>query len=994
MDTALWQQIREIFHAALELRDEQRERYLNEACPDAAMRREVESLLKSHQDAGDLLEMPALKLASDAPKAEDEDPWIGNFIGAYQVIAKIGQGGMGTVYRAIRVDDQYFKQVAIKVVRSELGTDHHLRRFKNERQIMASLDHPNIARLLDGGTAKGAPYFVMEFIEGKRIDEYCDSRKLSTDARIKLFLDVCSAVQYAHQNLIVHRDLKPGNILITPDGVPKLLDFGIAKLLEPEMFLQSGGLTMSEMKPMTPEFASPEQFLGNPVTTVSDVYSLGVLLYRLLTGHSPYKVEGRPLHELARAISETEPVRPSLAIDRTSEETGADGQLVTITPEAVSRSRDTHPENLRNRLSGDLDNILLKALRKEPTRRYPSVEQFADDLRRHLDGLPVLARKDTIRYRTTKFVMRHRVGVAATLIVALSLVGGIVTSLWQAHIARTERAKAEQRFNDIRRLANSLIFDMDSAIADLPGATAARKMLVSNAVQYLDLLAKDSKGNADLERELATAYRKLFDVQGNQFRGNLGDTAGAMASLRKLVSLRENLAAANPQNHADQVALVDSYRMLAQMLVTNGDLKGGIQYGLKAQGIIIEEAKTHPSDVETLDKLEDIYELMGDIQGGNGLSANLGDTPGALENHRKALEIANRVLELKPGDPAARRSMAIYHLKIGDDLTKLGDRKQSLEEYAKALDIYKAISAGVLSAVYSREMSLLYTRIGDTQLMDGNSAEALKSYRAAMDLAEDLAKVDPQNALAREDLAIGYAMLGKASADSGRVQEGLGLLRKAAGMIEQEIHPDFQNSDKQRVLGLLYIWHAQVLLNTPGSTESALSEYKKTVAIYERIQSAEPNDIEARITLAATNIKIAETLAAKHPATAIALYEKAIPVLEPYALGTPPNSPAQYALGDALTGMGVALQTQARQKGATPERQLEHWTQARSWFERSLAQWKQVNNPGKLSPIGFDTGGPALAAKQLAECDAQVAKLKSLSGPASPSPGPDSAAGR
>ena len=993
MDTALWQQIREAFHAAIELPVEQREEYLNRACRDAAMRREVESLLKSHQDAGDLLEVPALKLSSSVPNADHEDPWIGNSIGPYQVIAKIGQGGMGIVYRAMRVDDHYFKQVAIKVVRTGLGTDHHLRRFKNERQIMASLDHPNIARLLDGGTAKGSPYFVMEYIEGKRIDEFCDSRKLSTDARIKLFLDVCSAVQYAHQNLIVHRDLKPGNILITSDGTPKLLDFGIAKLLEPEMFLQTAELTMSQMRPMTPEFASPEQFLGQPVTTISDVYSLGVLLYRLLTGHSPYRVEGKPLHELARAISETEPVRPSLAIDRTSEETGADGQLVKITPELVSQTRDAHLEGLRNRLAGDLDNILLKALRKEPARRYASVEQLADDLRRHLEGLPVLARKDTIRYRTTKFVKRHKVGVAATVVVALSLVGGIVTSLWQAHIARTERAKAEQRFNDIRRLANSLIFDMDNAIADLPGATPARKVLVSNAVQYLDVLAADAKGNSDLERELATAYRKLADVQGNQFRGNLGDTNGAMASLRKVVSLREGLAAANPQNYGDQVALVDSYRMLAQMLVVNGDLKGGIQYGSKAQSIIFEQAKAHPSDVEVLDKLEDIYELMGDIQGGNGLSANLGDTPGALENHRKALEIAERVLKLKPADPAARRSLAIYYLKVGDDLTKLGERKQALEGYAKALDIYKAISAGVLNAVYSREMCLIYTRVGDTQLMEGDSGGALKSYRAAMDLAEGLAKADPQNALAREDLAIGYAMLGKAAADSGRVPEGLTQLRKAIGMIEGEIHPDVKNSSKQRILGLLYVWHGQVLSNT-GATDKALSEYKKTVAIYEAIQAAEANDTEARITQAAANVRIAEILGTKDPAAAMSLYQKVIPVLQPHALGAPPNSSAQYALGDALTGMGVAFQNQAR-KGSPPGRQIENWTQARSWFERSLAQWKQVNNPGKLSPIGFDTGGPALAAKQLAVCDAQLAKLKSLNGPASPSPqAPDSAAGR
>jgi non-specific serine/threonine protein kinase/serine/threonine-protein kinase len=674
-------------------------------------------------------------------------------------------------------------------------------------------------------------------------------------------------------------------------------------------------------------------------------------------------------------------MRPSLVINRVTEETGADGQSIKLTPELVSSTREGQPETLRHRLEGDLDNILLKALRKEARRRYASVEQFADDIQRHLDGLPVLARKDTIRYRTAKFVKRHKAGVAAAVLIAVSLIGGIVATAWQAHIAQIERAKAVQRFNDVRQLSNSLIFDMDDAIADLPGSTPARKILVSNAVRYLDLLSKEAKDDFALQRELATAYRKLSDVQGNQFRGNLGDTPGAMESLRKVVSLREGLAAANPTNHSDQFDLATSYRMLAQMLVLTGDLQGGMQYAVKAHAIIVAVAKADPNNLDVLDKLEDVYELIGDIQGGNGLSANLGDTASALENHRRAMEIAQRVLKLKPTDPAARRSVAIYDIKIADDLAKQGDRAGALTNYWSAMEIYKAISAGSLSTIYTREINLVYTRIGDTQLMEGDSRGALKSYRAAMDLAENLASADPQNALAREDLATGYAMLGKASGDSGNTKDGLAFLQKGIAIIEKEVAHDPQHSDKRRILSLLYVWHGQLLAHT-GNLDKALAEYRKTTAILEAITSAEPTDVDARITLAATNAKIGDLLAARGESPAATeLYQKVIPVVEPFALSTPPNPQAQYTLADTYSGLGSVWEKQASRKGLPISKQVEHWTQARSWYERSLAAWRQVNGPGKMSPSGFDTTGPNRVKDKLALCETTLRKLKPVTEP-------------
>ncbi len=360
----------------------------------------------------------------------------GRLIGPYKIIRKIGHGGMGSVFLAARADDQYRKQVAIKLVKRGMDTDFIVSRFLSERQILASLDHPNIASLFDGGaTADGLPYFVMEDIEGLPINEYCDTHNLSTTERLKLFSIVCAAVHYAHRKHIIHRDIKPTNILVTADGMPKLLDFGIAKILDPDLSIQTTGRTATARRLMTPGYASPEQVRGESVTTASDIYSLGVLLYELLTGHRPYHVRNRATDEIARVICEQEPEKPSTAITRIEEVHGDDGlRPIRLTPESVSKTRDGSPEKLRRRLAGDIDNIVLMAIRKEPRRRYESVEQFSEDIRRHLEGRPVRARKDTLSYRSAKFINRNR---AAVIEVALSmLVVGLLIVLFYFWFSR------------------------------------------------------------------------------------------------------------------------------------------------------------------------------------------------------------------------------------------------------------------------------------------------------------------------------------------------------------------------------------------------------------------------------------------------------------------------------------------------------------------------------------------------------------------------------
>jgi serine/threonine protein kinase len=405
MKAEQYQQVKQVFNRALGLSPDERPAFLDQAVGDQpALRSAVEKLLAAHDCADSFIETPAFEFAAEWLIPEASALVEGERIGPYRMVREIGRGGMGAVYLAERADDQYRKQVAIKLVRRGLDTAEILRRFLAERQILANLDHPNIARLLDGSTTEdGLPYIAMEYVEGLPLVDYCDRHALAITERLKLFRTVCSAVHYAHQNLVIHRDLKPGNILVTTDGVPKLLDFGIAKVFRAEA--QDGDATRTELRALTPEYASPEQLRGERVTTASDVYSLGVILYQLLTGLRPYQFKTADPMERLRTICDQQPEKPSAAVEARMKNESRKAKAARFHP----ASPGLHPAALR----GDLDNIVLMAMRKEPQRRYSSVEQFADDLRRHLENLPVLARKDTFAYRAAKLIRRNKAVAAA-----------------------------------------------------------------------------------------------------------------------------------------------------------------------------------------------------------------------------------------------------------------------------------------------------------------------------------------------------------------------------------------------------------------------------------------------------------------------------------------------------------------------------------------------------------------------------------------------------
>jgi serine/threonine-protein kinase len=444
MNADRWATVQALFDEALERDTAERDAFLRDACGgDAELYREVASLLTV--DLHSLLD----GFAADAVNLPSVLSMEGERVGPYRIARELGRGGMGAVYLAERADGQFTQTVALKLVKRGMDSESVLRRFEQERQILARLQHPNIARLLDGGLAPdGRPYFAMEYVEGEPITEYCDARALPIGARLALFDRVCEAVAYAHRNLVVHRDLKPSNILVTAgdDGEKpsvKLLDFGIARLLEHD----GPKLTWSGLRPMTPEYAAPEQVRGEAITTATDVYALGVLLYELLAGRRPHDLPRRDLRSVERAVCETTPERPSLAVGRTVT-VDTEHSLQTITPAGVSHMRATTADRLRRRLAGDLDTITLKALRKEPERRYGSADALAADLQRHRDGVPVVARSATVGYRVRKFVMRHRTGVAvaAGVVAVLAAVVGFYTAQLaeERDRAQLEAAKSEQ----------------------------------------------------------------------------------------------------------------------------------------------------------------------------------------------------------------------------------------------------------------------------------------------------------------------------------------------------------------------------------------------------------------------------------------------------------------------------------------------------------------------------------------------------------------------
>ena len=509
MSSNLTRRAHAVFAEALAKPNAEQGRFVEMACDgDQQLRREVELLLRSaDQDTADGFLSPLpFNVKHQLERDSQEDPLVGTQLGAYEVRERIGQGGMGNVYLGMRVAD-YKQPVAIKVIKRGMDTEQILRRFRHEMQFSAALsEHSNIAATLDAGTTDdGLPYFVMEYVDGDRIDRFCDERRLDVRARLELMRQVCSAVQHAHQRTVIHRDLKPSNILVTEQGVPKLIDFGIAKLTDPEADLVSIVATETEQRLLTPEYASPEQVSGGIITTATDVYSLGVILYELLTGRKPYQLTSEQRGEIERVIKEEEPRRPSTVVGLRETLDASDDGTHRSAAEQMSLLRGEPPRRLRRTLHGDLDNIVLMALRKEPQRRYASVEQLSADIQNYLEGLPVQARADTWRYRTGKLVRRHRLAFIAAGLILITLLGGIVASMSQA-IRAARQAERAERQAELADAINEFLVD-DFIRASDPHFQGDQGMTMYEAVTRAASRLKDS---FEEQPETKAAMHRIF----------------------------------------------------------------------------------------------------------------------------------------------------------------------------------------------------------------------------------------------------------------------------------------------------------------------------------------------------------------------------------------------------------------------------------------------------------------------------------------------------
>jgi len=805
-----WKQAEALFEQTLETPAAERPEFL-QAIDDAELRREVESLLQAHEEAGGFLDEPDRFFSRDSFEVDTLSP--GQVVDRYRIIREIGRGGMGAVFLAERADDEYKKQVALKLIKRGTDTDSVLRHFRNERQILAGFDHPNIARLFDGGTTEsGLPYFVMEYVEGLPVDEYCKAHALSVVERLKLFREVCAAVSYAHRRLVIHRDIKRSNILVTTEGVPKLLDFGIAKLLQDEDAPQA---TMTGLNLMTPASASPEQLRGQPVTTATDVYSLGVVLYELLCGRSPYQFGSQSPHEMARVITDTEPSKPSTVI---------------------ARARDDSKFEIRNSkmLRGDLDNIVLMALRKEPERRYQSVEQFSEDIRRHLEERPVLARKDTLDYRAAKFARRNKVALAAAALVLLILIGGIVATSRQAQIAKREKLRAERRFNDVRKLANNVLFDYHDAIKDLPGATKVRERLVKDALNYLDSLAAEAHGDPSLQRELAAAYDRVGDVRGGVSIGSLGDVSGAIESYTKALRIREALVAANPADTQAQRDLASSQKKLGGRLLDTSKAGDAVEYLRKALTFYLDLQREQPGNDDLQLEIADIDTTLGQAL------IQRGDLPGALERLRAALAICEQLVAKNPLHQKYRRALWDTDQRLAFVVFLQNDTAGAVEANSKALALGEALIAeDPINAEYRQALVLNYQQGGDFRKKN-DATGALEYFRRAVALEEELVTADPANALTRRDLAYQHKRIADFLANLDNNSEALLHFSKAAEIFEK-LGSDSAADLPSRFRAATCRAGTAAMRARLGEKEAALEDCRKAIAVLREIREDPAN---------------------------------------------------------------------------------------------------------------------------------------------------------
>lgn len=910
-------------------------------------------------------------------------------IGPYRVVREIGSGGMGVVYLAVRDDPQFQRRVALKVVRRGMDTAEVVRRFGLERQVLSALNHPNIAALLDGGvTEDGRPYFVMEYVEGEPIADHCDSHRLTVDERLALFRTVCGAVQFAHSNLVVHRDLKPANILITPSGVPKLLDFGIAKLLNPALAPDLIDPTAADLRLMTPEYASPEQVRGDPITTASDVYTLGVLLYELLTGHRPYRLKSRIKKDIEDVICNTDPEKPSTAVSRVEviAAGGTDGvspvksTTRTITPADVSRARESRPERLRRRLEGDLDNIVLMAMRKEPQRRYTSAAQLADDIGRHLNDEPVIARPDRALYRATKFVRRNRGAVTVAALVTLALTTALGLAVWQTSRAEAQRALAEtgrqeameqkaaadaqrERAQSATGAAIRLAELMEGFARDLESFQSSakrRELFAESTLRNLQQIEARFNAAPEVRGALARAYLLLGDRQGGIRGASAGKQTDALESYRKALALAESLVL--PERPFENASLrISALRRI-------GDALEQVDAGasLKSHQAALDLAQ---GAVDAGDRANELRRALA------GTTLDVGDVlnkKGKVDEARalfeKSLQLRRELaIEAGDDDPIARRDLAVGLGRVASALMAANRPADALALCVESNRLRDATLRGDQDPSIKRaRRDLLNGRKLEARCLGalGRYDDQAESLKAITKTAEEIAALDGEDTRSAKDVADAFEKLGDALASIGD-QAGAAEAYRAMGVgverlraMKAENIGSFEVSLGSRL--------GSVLLES-GDAPGARAQFEMASTVAEALAKADPRDVEVKgrnaaimrqqvgdairalgdaagadVAYAGAASALAELAATAPTSKRIAAdlgmvasargwaaldagraddarhrFESAVSVLEP--LGGAPTATAEYrdALAEALAGMAICDALSGRAAQAT-----------------------------------------------------------------------------
>lgn len=752
--------------------------------------------------------------------ASDQRLKISKTFGKYRIVKEIGRGGMGAVFLAERADGEFKQQVALKIIRQSITDRETESRFRRERELLAGLSHPNIAHLIDGGVSQtGEPFFAMEFVDGQPLLHFVQERHLSIRERLILFLKICSAVAYSHKNLIVHRDLKPQNILVTEDGEPKLLDFGLAKVLDNSADNQ----TATQFRAFTPAYASPEQILGKRVSTASDIYSLGLILFELLTETRPFDHAGKSLDELVKNLTLGDPPKPS-----------------------TMRANEKTARGIAERIENDLDTIVLKCLEFDLDNRYATVDELAGDIRLFLDGRPISARPQTFGYRAAKFIRRNRVAAIAVFLVALTIAGGLSVSIWQATIARRERDRAEKRFQDVRKLAGSLLFEITPKIETLEGSLPARQSLVARSLEYLDNLAAEAAGDPQLLAELAAAYEKVGELQGHHTKPNTGDLAGALESYKKANEIRRSL----PQTLENKRLLAENFRQLSDARWWQGDTEGSRQDLASAiqlyEAILAEDPENLNLRIASLRTLNDLAQWYQ-----------------ASNRYPEAISLSEQIIAgaavLDYSRTDVREIYYVTHADLGNSLSWNNQQLRAEKEMAVAVKGMEDLVKENPTDARLRHLLWRVYMLASVIYEDVNNLKSFEFAEKALSTAEKALQNEPEDIQARHNLARSTYRIGVILVNFHRVKSAIDALSKSESIIRYLMNLSPGNNYYLSDLGRIYL-RKGLGFQSVGDFKRSNIAFEEALDIWLRLSANDPANKNIQRDIATTHMYIGDNL--------------------------------------------------------------------------------------------------------------------------------------